>query len=71
MAKVVKVSYSRETSVKISQYQYIKPTIEVTAMVEEGEEFDDVFQAVKHKVKEYLRAEEVEILAQHAGKPKR
>lgn len=54
MPKVIKVSFAEEGSVRITDYRYVKPRVELTVTVEEGENYEDVVDVVVSKVREML-----------------
>lgn len=68
MPKVISIEYGEETSVRINQYQYIKPRLSVTATVNEDESFDEALDKIKAAVRERLSKIEKEIYKREHNK---
>jgi len=60
-SKIVKVTYGEESSVRISDYQYVKPRIELTAVVGDDHTFAEVLESTQVEVRDWLRKAEIEI----------
>ena len=50
MAFIQTISYSLQGSVKVAEYQYEKPTISMTAVLEEGDSQEKVLESLKEEV---------------------
>ena len=55
MAYIKEMSYSRQASVKVAEYQYEKPTVSMVAILEEGDNYDEVFSDLKVEVNKQLK----------------
>ena len=55
MAFIKEMSYSRQSSVKIAEYQYEKPTVSMTAVLEEGDDYDKVMKDLRKEVDKALK----------------
>lgn len=50
MAYIKEVSYTLQSSIRVASYQYEKPTISMTAMLEEGDDHIRVFEGLKKEI---------------------
>ncbi len=57
MALLKEVTYSLGTTVKIREYEYVKPQISVTLQIEEGDDSNEVFKQLTETVKDELAKE--------------
>jgi len=61
MATITKLNYGEETSVRVADYQYYKPRLEITVSFDETEDFDTVLEDTKNIVRSRLDKIEREI----------
>ena len=67
--KIVRVTYGEEDSVRIADFQYVKPRVELTAAIGDDHTWDDVLEDLKETVREKLAKYKIEILKRaKAGK---
>jgi len=52
--KIKEVTIGLTTSVKIAPYEYAKPEVSLTAIVEDGESYTEVVEDLKAKVSDEL-----------------
>ena len=57
MALLKELTYKLGATVKIEEYQYVKPEISVTLEVEEGDDSDKIFKQLTDTVREELDKE--------------
>lgn len=50
MAYIKEISYTYQTSVKLADYQFAKPTISMVSVLEEGDSYEDVMKSLKKAV---------------------
>lgn len=50
MAFIQTISYSLQASIKVAEYQYEKPTISMTAVLEEGDSYETVLTSLKEEI---------------------
>ncbi len=51
MAKIITITIGLTESVNVAPYEYIKPSVQLTAEVEQGETYDEVFDGLKVELK--------------------
>ena len=51
MAKITTITIGLTESVNVAPYEYIKPSVQLTAAVEPGESYDDVYDELKKELK--------------------
>jgi len=54
MAKIIQITVGLTESVNTAPYTYIKPEISLTAEVQSGESYDEVFTALNDELKERM-----------------
>jgi len=60
-SKIITVEYVEESSVRISDYQYVKPRVGFVATVGDEDKYEDVFDLVVNTVRTKLKEKELEI----------
>ncbi len=51
MAKIITITIGLTERVNVAPYEYIKPSVQLTAEVEPGESYDEVFDGLKVELK--------------------
>ena len=51
MAKIITITIGLTESVNVAPYEYIKPSVQLTAEVEPDETYDEVFDGLKEELK--------------------
>lgn len=64
-SKITKVLYGETIPVQVKQYEIHHPHIELSADVHEDEDWKDVYESLRHAVKERLDAERKAILKKY------
>ena len=54
MAKIITITVGLTESVNTAPYTYIKPEIQLTARVEEGDSYDEVFAQLNKELEERM-----------------
>ena len=55
MAFIQTVTYSLQASIKVADFQYMKPTIAMTAVLEEGDSHSKVLENLKTEVHRQIK----------------
>lgn len=61
--KITSVTYGEESSVRIADFQYVKPRVEMSAAVQEGQTEKEVFEVLAGTVRSRLKSMEANIRA--------
>lgn len=55
MAYIKEIIIGMETSIKMAEYQYKKPRLDIKVILEEGDDFEKVLNKAKQTLKEEIK----------------
>ena len=55
MAYIKEITIGMETSIKMAEYQYKKPRLDIKVILEEGDDFKEVLIKAKQTLKEEIK----------------